>query len=318
MDLGTGTPRVTILAGLVVIAVSGALLFLVTRETDQIVAPPLAPPAGIAYEAKDPAKEDGRLLLIGAMHLLPRSVDSPPAFYLQAIAEADEILFEIAPEEKAVSSSADLVRLHTTYQDGSNWRDHVRSDTASRVDAFAKAHDVDLGPLNDKRVYVVAQALAQRPLLEAGYSRKWGIESLLAKPAANSGKPVLGLESLEAQLQVFSALDDPREEQLLLKTIEELENQPDFGVRVGEAWWKGSTGEIAALTEDSMARYPELAKRLYIQRNERFAKVLQERVQPDRTITAVVGAAHLCGERSIIALLEEAGYTVQRIGAPRR
>ena len=303
-------PRAIIFAGLAVILASGALVLFSNRDSSRSAQ---APAAGVVFQVGKPSAPGGRALLLGSMHMLPASGHALPAAYREAVNSASEILFEIDPAEKLASFSADLVRKHSTYADGSSWRDHVSSETAARVDSFANAEGIDLDSLTEKRIYVVAQFLGQYRLARAGYGTQWGVEALLSGPAAQSGATVGGLETLESQLEVFSSLDEASEESLLNKTLDELETREDFSLRAAKAWWEGDADRIGRLTAESMAAYPELARRLYTERNERIAKAIEVHLKPGESLVVVIGAAHLCGDKSVTALLGERGFSVSRV-----
>jgi uncharacterized protein YbaP (TraB family) len=302
-------PRFFIFAGLAVIAASTALVFFSSRDSGigQLVA------KGIAYEATHRSKPNGRVILLGSMHALTANDVLPPN-YLTAIQAADEIIFELDPATKNSPDAAKTIARHTAYADGTSWRDHVEESTARQVDAFVAAEGVRLESLKQKRTFMVAQVLSKSRFAKAGFSSRFGVEAQLIGPARQTGKPIGGLETLESQLQVFSSMTEAEEEAVLLKTLGELGTTADFGLRIAQAWREGDIGRLTELTNESIADYPDLAARLFSDRNERIAEILAERAAGNRTLTVIVGSAHLCGKESIVELLRERGFVVKKNG----
>ncbi|MEZ5323741.1 MAG: TraB/GumN family protein [Verrucomicrobiales bacterium] len=208
-----------------------------------------------------------------------------------------------------------LVQQHTTHADGSTLREHLSADLYDRARAAAERQGL-MKEMTNKRVYSLAQVLAGSVLGRAGFTRSWGIEAELRDKAAQAGKPVFGFETAEDQLSVFSSLNAAREETLLRQTLDEMEKHPDYGLRSIELWKNGDVTALAALREDSKASDPELAQTLFEDRHARWLPMIDEQLAalatPEKTLLVVVGAAHLCGEGSLIALLHERGYTIEQ------
>ncbi|MBN8808572.1 MAG: TraB/GumN family protein [Sphingomonas sp.] len=168
-------------------------------------------------------------------------------------------------------------------------------------------------PLFDHaRPWFVATNLSIVPLLKLGYDPAQGPETVLTKAAAASHKPVEGLETAEQQIGFLANLPEPIQMKFLEGTIKDL---PKTGKTIGQmvdAWSHGNPAKLGALLNEGMDT-PELAKTLLYDRNARWATWIKARMAKPGTVFVAVGAGHLAGPKSVIALLKARGLTAKRI-----
>ncbi|GAB4355041.1 MAG: TraB/GumN family protein [Kiloniellaceae bacterium] len=139
------------------------------------------------------------------------------------------------------------------------------------------------------------------------------LDDMLEEIARNTGKEVVSLETEEEHFAVFDSM--PMEIQIsLLQTTLDHYHERTYGVPRIQIYLDGDLGLARALWEESLGWLePEAARvlddRLIHDRN----RVLVDRAVPlmQRGSTFVgVGAAHMAGERGMLRLLEQRGYTV--------
>jgi uncharacterized protein YbaP (TraB family) len=168
----------------------------------------------------------------------------------------------------------------------------------------------------------------------AGYGGMLHVESQLQYPdrrphdwqlyrkAVESCKLVGGLEQVEEQLWVFEQFSEAEQQQMLLALLDEMgrfdsgrESITEFMIQ----WYlTGDYMRFEELLESMpMASDPrlrkELEKQLVYDRNARFAKRIAEKIRdnPGKSFFFAIGMGHLGGERSVQALLEEAGIGIR-------
>ena len=248
---------------------------------------------------------------MGSMHVL-RPQDHPlPESYVRAFELADAVIFELA--EAMDAGDAALVQQHVTYADGSTLRDHLPAELYQRASAAAERAGISMADMANKKVYALAQGLSGSVLIRAGFTRRWGIETQLRSKAEQTGKPTSGFETLEQQLAVFSSLSDARQEILLRQTLDQMEQHADYGLRGIELWKDGDVDGLEALRVESEAADPELSRALFDDRHARWLPVIEQQLSTsEKTLLVVVGAAHLCGDGSLIELLLQRGYVISQ------
>ena len=141
--------------------------------------------------------------------------------------------------------------------------------------------------------------------------------------ARASGKKVGGLETVEEQT---SAMQHSTEDQiaLLQATLDEMEAASKFGHSVSkpllDAFLAGDVEALQSFYERTLNRYPpklrdSFSKTLLTDRNrtlvQRISKTLLK--EPSQSHFFAVGAMHAIGTESLPKLLEQNGFTVERV-----
>lgn len=249
---------------------------------------------------------DTTIWLIGSIHALPPAVRWQTAPVAQAIAAADTLILEVPPADDA----------------------HAQFETLGR--------QAGLPPLLD-RVAPADRALLTRGIAAAGQSARdldgyktWaaalvigagaghggdasaddGVEAVLTRRF--SGKAIGALESRAGQLALFDRLPAASQRSLLLDAARDaIDPARGYGTLL-TAWTKGDVAALSA-TLDSVRRDPAMAQALLVQRNRRWADVIARRMARPGRVLIAVGAGHLVGAGSVVALLRAQGLRVERL-----
>lgn len=145
-----------------------------------------------------------------------------------------------------------------------------------------------------------------------GFSQELGIDTYITEKAVKLNKKILGLESIEYQLGLFT--EDPNVSQLLL--VDTVENWQE-NVRVSEclvkSWLAGNTQQLTEISTQS-AIGEELSDQFIYQRNHNWSEKLNSnKFIPDGKYLVVVGALHLIGKENLMDLLSEKGFEVTQL-----
>ncbi len=160
--------------------------------------------------------------------------------------------------------------------------------------------------------WLVALTLMDLGMGRHGYRSDRGLEQYLLARAARDGKPVDGLESIEAQVGIFDTLSPEEQQAMLAQTLAELEDADTATAELVAAW---RDGELDALGEELLGefeRYPRLYRLIVADRNESWIGPLLEHLERPGEELVVVGALHFVGPDSVIRLLEARGHEVER------
>jgi uncharacterized protein YbaP (TraB family) len=66
-------------------------------------------------------------------------------------------------------------------------------------------------------------------------------------------------------------------------------------------------------SKENLEKFPKLYEELFVARNKDWIPKLEKHFENGRTFVAV-GAGHLLGDNSVVAMLKAAGYEVEPIG----
>ena len=163
-----------------------------------------------------------------------------------------------------------------------------------------------------------------RLALSAGRSRGMnaanGADMVLRDAAEATGKPIAGLESFAAQLNMFRHM--PSRTARVARPGEAVRATPDratmqdLSVAMGEmqtAWNRGDSGIFAMMLDQMRSNSPETYHVMFTQRNSNWASWIAQRLQQPGTVFVAVGAGHLAGPDSVQAKLASINIRSARI-----
>jgi uncharacterized protein YbaP (TraB family) len=140
-----------------------------------------------------------------------------------------------------------------------------------------------------------------------------GVEAVLRENFTTANKPVGQLETNVEQLGYFDRLPESAQVALLDGAIaDEPASNKEFAGMLA-AWSRGDVAAIARTFANDMEASPELKASLLRQRNANWSKWIEQRMNQPGTVMLAVGAGHLAGKESVIAILQKDGFTVRRL-----
>jgi uncharacterized protein YbaP (TraB family) len=140
-----------------------------------------------------------------------------------------------------------------------------------------------------------------------------GVETVLRNSFISDKKPIGELETNFEQLSYFDRLPENAQRALLQGAILATpQSKKEFGGML-TAWSRGDVAGIARSFDKDMESSPALKQSLIKQRNANWSKWIEQRLTRPGEVMVAVGAGHLAGKDSVIAMLEKQGYTVRRV-----
>lgn len=134
--------------------------------------------------------------------------------------------------------------------------------------------------------------------------------------ALQNGKSVKGFETVDFQMGVL--YDVPLEKQVddLMCLVDNFEEAQKMANRITTAYFTQNLQQIDEVLEEesemNCGTTEEDEETLIYNRNRNWVEMMPEMMTEQPTLF-VVGAAHLCGEKGVLKLLEGAGYTVEGV-----
>ena len=257
---------------------------------------------------------ESELWLLGSMHYL-REQDYPlPPIIDSLYDRVDTLVMELDLDDLDVGATqqsfvaAGLMPAASTLQSV--------LDPAVYKSATARAADLGLPMLMFDRLkpWLVALTMMDLGMSRLGYQSSQGLEQYLVGRSLEDGKQIIGLESVDDQINIFDSLSWRDQQALLLQTLQDLEAPEATMHELSEAWRSGSLDELAALLSEEFGAYPELETELVSGRNKRWIGALEALLKNDESYLVVVGALHLVGRDSVVELLLARGYEVTTVG----
>ncbi len=167
--------------------------------------------------------------------------------------------------------------------------------------------------LDGMKTWLAAIALGDGAVSQLGLTAADGVEATLTARAKGESKPVIGLETPEAQLRLFDNLSETDARALLDSTVDDLSTARDDTNALVAYWQAGETEALAKDFDKGFTAKPNLERALLFNRNKAWADWIAARLATPGRVFVAVGAGHLGGRNSVIKMVEAKGLTVERL-----
>ncbi|WP_036717526.1 TraB/GumN family protein [Paenibacillus harenae] len=276
----------------------------------------------VSLEVKEPSQgflwkaenAGNTVYLLGSIHVANEAMYPLRPEILEAYEASDYLVVEADITNGNVETNQKLVAEISTYKDGTTLKDHVSEEAYKKVEEILKENGLEPNVLDSFEPWSVSSTLDYFTMLKSGYDTSIGIDAYFLKQAGESGLPVLELESIESQLQIFDNFSEDLQEEMLLTSIESYYAEDSSLDQLTETWVTGNEEELLALTSETTMN-EELYKTLLKDRNIQMVEKINGYLngQEKKAYFVVVGAAHMLGEDGLVKLLEQKGFTVTRL-----
>ncbi|MEM6326493.1 MAG: TraB/GumN family protein [Bacteroidota bacterium] len=280
-----------------------------------VAALPLAASAQPATEAdtRNPLlfamdDEDSRVYLFGSVHVLNADAYPLPADVEAAYADAEALAFELDMTNLAAIQGAVMTRAQ--YTDGRTLREAIGDSLFTQLEAVLQTFGAPVAAFNGFEPWAVQLTLAGLATQALGYDAQNGVDLHFTTRAQADGKPISGLETADDQMDIFDGMPETQQIAMLVQFIDEWDQMGAQFDALLTAWETGSDEHIAALMND----LPEGSRDALLRdRNAAWVPQIEALLSGSEDVLVVVGAGHLAGDDSVVAMLREKGYTLTRL-----
>ena len=253
------------------------------------------------------------LYLLGSVHVLPRGAYPLRPALEHAFSNSERLVFEINIGTVTKSSLRAEATRAGFYPPGQSLSKNVSPQTLLLLREVLPNFGLTLKQVNRLRPSFLAQMLETRILAHAGYSPDYGVDLYFYRRAVIARKPVMGLETLRDQTDLFQGLTPSQDEQYLVRTIHALPYYPALVSLMVEAWRNGDIAQLDRFINQGLKMNPWEHQTLLVRRNSRWLPQIEHLAQDRHNYLIVVGAGHLIGNEGLVAQLKRAGYAVEQL-----
>jgi uncharacterized protein YbaP (TraB family) len=257
--------------------------------------------------------KDGRTLawLVGSIHVLSKAEYPLPPLFDTVYASTKVLVEEVDLDESADAATVGGIVGRAMLADGQTLKTLLDAPTYARVAEKAAAVRLPMMLLERMKPWLVAMTLMVPELQRAGFDPAHGLDRHFYNRARSDGRPIRGLETAAYQLDRMNGLPMPAQLELLTTTLDDVDTQvKNVGVLV-DGWKRGDTATLERLMLKELQDSPEVYERLLVERNRNWVPLIAQ-CEPTAPCMVVVGGAHLLGPDSVVALLGQAGFTVEQ------
>jgi uncharacterized protein len=273
-------------------------------------APALAQPA--FWVVRD---ADSTIYLLGTVHLLKPETVWKTDKLLAAMKEAQQLWLEL-PTTDPQAMAPEMMQLVTRYglSPGAPLSKDLTPTEMKTLDEAAKLSGLSGSQLNIFRPWFAALTISNAAITRAGYDPLSGVDTNVEAIFKARGIKPNGLESAEEQIKVFASMSREQELGYLRQTMEEYDNASTELDQMVDQWSKGDLAGLEQLfVTDIEAETPELYDALLRNRNANWVVKIEEMLKGKGVIFIAVGAGHLIGNDSVLAMLKAKGVASERL-----
>ncbi|WP_439546499.1 TraB/GumN family protein [Sandarakinorhabdus sp.] len=271
-----------------------------------LAAPAVAAPAMWQVEG-GPA----RITLYGTVHALPPGKTWLSDSARAAFTTADTLVVEVATGGDQAAMAAVVQRIGML-PDPIPLASRLPPDLKPRLASHMQRLGLPATSLDRFKTWLAAITILGADMVRSGLDPADGVDRALIAMASTAGKPVVGLETAEFQLGLFDALPEAEQRLLLGSAIIDAGAAQDEVRALLKAWETGDVERIRIEFDDASLS-PEMEAVLLTRRNIAWADWVAQRAAQPGALFVAVGAAHMAGPNSLIALLQARGLTVRRV-----
>ena len=263
----------------------------------------------VLYQA---SKGEQQIYLLGTIHAGRNDFYPLPTYVDEALGDSDLLVMEVDPQQLAQPITAQLQQRLFIQSPPIPLSQRLPAPLYARLSKKIAALGLAEAPLMQLRNWVVVMQMTQAQIQQLGLQAGEGVDHRVAKLAQQHQLPIHGLETTEFQLGVLAQMDQLDSATLFKSTLEELDSAPEFLLELENAWRTGDSERLFTLYRDyaTATEQQALMQQLLDQRNQNWVAWLQQQPSNSR-LFMLVGDMHLHGPSSVLAMLQEHGYSIQ-------
>jgi uncharacterized protein len=250
--------------------------------------------------------------LVGSLHVLtPEYYPLDPAFE-KAFSASKVLMEEVDLDELTNPMSAMALIGKAMLTDGRTLDQLISKELYKDVAARAEKAGIPEVAIQRMKPWMAAVSLTAPALKQAGFNTELGVDKHFFDKAKAAGLERRALETVAYQFDRLDQMSSALQEAMLKSVIADLDTEISNVKTIAQAWARGETATLERLLLGAILESPELYERLLVERNKNWVAPVEKCVQEKSACFVVVGAAHLVGPHSLVAMLKQKGYSVEQ------
>ena len=255
--------------------------------------------------------------IFGTYHLAPLSTKDSIAALPQAMQDAQQVYGEVVMADMMKPEFLALMQQQMMLPADTTLKSLFTQEQYETVGRLVKEYmQMDLAMLDRLKPAALVQQLSVLFCLKhtPGFNPQEQLDTYFQQEAAKQGKKVAGLETIQSQVDVLYGTPLRRQAENLYCMASDTAKQIRQANELVSAYAAQDIDRLLRLMEEkegtSCDPQPEEMAQLLYNRNENWVKQMPAIMQAASTLF-VVGAGHLPGDKGVLRLLQEQGYTLE-------
>lgn len=272
-----------------------------------------AAPRAMLWKMSD---KDNTVYLLGSFHLLKPGDYPLPAPIDAALADAERVVFELAPADMRAPDVGAKMMAAGTLAPGAELKDLLGPKDWARLEVYTAKRGQSAAAMARFEPWFVSLLIGMTEMRANGFDPQHGVDQYLMKRADEMRKGTGGLESVETQIGALDGMTVDEQRQSLAEALDQAEGSDDRVAQLHALWLAGDERGIERMLLDEFrTTYPRLYKRVNVDRNEAWLPKVKSMLDAPGSddVLVVVGTMHLLGPDGLVQRLRKGGYRVERM-----
>jgi uncharacterized protein YbaP (TraB family) len=248
--------------------------------------------------------------LLGSLHVLKSDAYPLPKTINEAYRRSQKIIFETDLATMTDPAVQGKMMTMGLYPEGQTLFQNISNEMQLALKKKMTSLGMPLDHFARFKPWFLAVSLTLMELQRLGFDLKYGIDVHFYGKATIDEKEIGFLEPVDFQLELLGKMSARDQKAFLGQTLKDLDIAAQMADDMLKYWKMGDADNLYTILFKSFKGYPQIENRLLHRRNIQWVKKIEEMTAEEKDIFIIVGAGHLIGPGSIVALLKEKGYRV--------
>lgn len=259
------------------------------------------------------SSKKGTLYIQGSAHILKADNYPLAAEIEEAYTKSSALVLEVDMGEMLSPKTQQLIMGKAMLKQPDTLKTILSPVVYEKLEKASADAKLPLAAFEQFKPWFTTMTLTIMQMKQMGLNEELGLDRHFYTKAVADKKKVIGLETIDFQIALFDSLSDENPDEFVSRSLMELDQIEADLTNLLNAWEQGNTETIDALINKSFSDYPEQYEKFITNRNKAWVKQLSDLIKNGETTMVVVGAGHLCGDESVINLLQIKGFTAEQL-----
>jgi uncharacterized protein len=258
------------------------------------------------------SKDGNKAWLFGTIHVLPPGTDWQSELFDQALRESRNLVLEAGglDDQKAVANVFAALAVRNGLPPLSA---RIDAELRPALKIAIQRSKVPSHALDKMESWAVTLIIASTQGSGMGLEQDQGVEQILIRRYKADEKPISGLETISGQLGIFDQLPEAEQRAMLNAVLRGGNNNREAFKAQFNAWHTGEIDKLVQNEGEGILASPLLREKLLDGRNRAWVQQIETIMATNSEPFIAVGAAHLPGDKGVVALLEAKGFRLKRL-----
>ncbi|WP_204140578.1 TraB/GumN family protein [Halomicronema sp. CCY15110] len=280
------------------------------RDPAEAAAPTAAPEDHFLWQIET---ANNTVYLLGSVHFLNADSYPLPEAMQAAFRDAETLVLEADVGPGTEAEVAALLLTAAQPEVGESLTAVLNAETYGLAAQKVKELGLPIQMFEQFEPWFLAISLTSLELISLGFTPEYGVDQHFYEQAQVNDKPILFLETVEQQFNLFEQLSIEEQSLFTEQTLAELDLFEESFNDIVTAWETGDRDRMAEILLTGFADYPEMQAIFLRDRNRDWATQILPWLESDDDYLIVVGALHLVGPDNVLDLLAEEGYEAEQL-----